>query len=295
MEPSDEATDAHLKDLRTWLSYSRLRVRKNAALKRLAFSLAVAIILISVVYYYYTAKGNTPASAAALLGSIVLSFLSLLVAVNCRANQNRLEAANEEAQFEIDLIQYPVKDWEIRAEKTLIQNDRRLRRYYDQNLAENDKLYYLGTLCILLGIVILCVSLFAIYKSDKRPLDSKIIIAVLGAIGSLLTNYVAAIYLKMHADASRNLGTFHGRLVDTHQVLLANMIASRIDDDSKRWATYANVAENIVKPRYNRADKEDKDEDGSNLEGLAKIVERLTKRENGASKKDDDSENKRPS
>ena len=44
----------------------------------------------------------------------------------------------------------------------------------------------------------------------KQPgIESKVIVAVLGAVSSVLTNYVAAIYLKMHASAAANLRRFH--------------------------------------------------------------------------------------
>ena len=52
--------------------------------------------------------------------------------------------------------------------------------------------------------------------------------------------------LKMHASASSHLGSFHSRLVETHQLLLGNLLASRIEDDTKRWETLSQLALNIV-------------------------------------------------
>jgi hypothetical protein len=60
-------------------------------------------------------------------------------------------------------------------------------------------------------------------------------------------NYVAAIYLKMHADATSSLTAFHSRLVETQQTLLANLLASRIEDESKRWDTLSQLALNVAK------------------------------------------------
>jgi hypothetical protein len=51
---------------------------------------------------------------------------------------------------------------------------------------------------------------------------AKITTAALGAVGALLTNYVAAIYLKMNAAASENLASFHAKLAETHQLMLGN-------------------------------------------------------------------------
>lgn len=49
-------------------------------------------------------------------------------------------------------------------------------------------------------------------------------------------------YLKMHASASQHLGSFHERLVDTHQTLLANLVASRIEDEKLREETLSKLA-----------------------------------------------------
>jgi hypothetical protein len=56
----------------------------------------------------------------------------------------------------------------------------------------------------------------------------------IGAVGAILTNFVAAIYLRMNAATSENLAAFHSRLVETHELMLGNLLASRIDNDGQR-------------------------------------------------------------
>jgi hypothetical protein len=274
----ERPVDLDLVLIETELKSKRASIAFEETLERFGFSVALAFIIAPPILYYF--KLITPEVFTALS---VISIISFVYGISSRAAKRRLEAAAEEIEFEIDLLKYPVQKWEIRAEKTLLQNDKRLRRYYDQNLGENNKLFYVGILCVVLGVAVLGVTLYVVYTLREASMDSKIIVAALGGVGSLLTNYVAAIYLKVHAAASRNLGTFHGRLVDTHQVLLANMIASRIDDNNKRWDTFSSVAENIiVKNEAQRPGKEDKDENSGGLEAMAKIIEKLAKLENGA-------------
>ena len=67
----------------------------------------------------------------------------------------------------------------------------------------------------------------------------------MGAIGSILSNFVAVIYLRMHAAASTSLDAFHRRLVASEGLLLGNLIASRINNDEKRWATFSQLAPRI--------------------------------------------------
>ena len=64
---------------------------------------------------------------------LVALFVSLMLGINCREVEHKLEAFIEELEFERDLLKFQVKDLERRAEKALLQNDKRLRRYYDEN------------------------------------------------------------------------------------------------------------------------------------------------------------------
>ena len=153
--------------------------------------------------------------------------------------------------FQIDLLQFPVSSRETRAEKTLRLHNLQLRRYYDLNLGQNVWVFILGILCILLGILLTAAAILLVI--DKHvPRDAKVLTAVLGAVGTLLTNYVATVYLKMHAVASVNLAQFHSRLVDTHQILFGNLVASRIEDDKTRWSTLAKLAVNVARLRAER-------------------------------------------
>lgn len=163
------------------------------------------------------------------------------------------EADLQDIDFQIDLQQFDVSKEEHRAEKILRINEVQLRRYYDMNLSQNLWVFSIGVLCIVLGIVVIAVSLYLVRHTPDK--DGKVIVASLGAVGSILANFVAAIYLRMNASASKNLADFHSRLVDTHQILLANLLASRIHDDEKRWHTLAELATGLTAVGRNPAIK----------------------------------------
>jgi len=150
--------------------------------------------------------------------------------------------------FELDLQKFEVSKKEVRAEKILLINNYQLRRYYDLNLNQNIWVFGLGIFCIVLGIAVIAFTIYLELKIIKE-FDTKIIIGAVGSIGSFMTNYIAAIYLKMHAAATGNLGTFHTRLVETHQFLFGNLLASRIEDDKIRWETLSQIALNISKQK----------------------------------------------
>jgi hypothetical protein len=177
----------------------------------------------------------------------------LLVAFGTRAGIRRSEVAEEELDYKIDLQRYRVSVPEARAEKILRLNDFQLRRYYESTLRQNGFVFWLGIFCIILGVAISALALWFVAGPTSASLGSKglgdkIVTAVLGAVGALLTNYVAVIYLKMHAEAAKNLVTLHSRLVDTHRSLFGNLVASRISDEKMRWDTLAKIAIGVSRP-----------------------------------------------
>lgn len=152
----------------------------------------------------------------------------------------------QEIEFEIELQEINATPVEQRAEKLLRINEFNLKRYYDFNISQNSKTYSLGLWCIVFGVALIAATLFLIWGGALST-DTKAIIAIVGSIGSFLTTYVATIYLKIHAEASAHLESFHTRLVETHRLLLGNVFASRIGDDQQRWKTLSDLAINISK------------------------------------------------
>jgi hypothetical protein len=115
------------------------------------------------------------------------------------------------------------------------------------NLYQNRRVFNLGIGCIFGGVVIIIATLHELHhQSNATDMTLRIATAALGAVGALLTNYMAAIYLKMNAAASENLPSFHARLVETHQLMLGNLLASRIDDDQLRWTTLFQLAQKLA-------------------------------------------------
>ena len=47
---------------------------------------------------------------------------------------------------------------------------------------------------------------------------------------------------KTCRDETETLAAFHSRLVESHQALFGNLLASRIEDDGRRWDTLEGLA-----------------------------------------------------
>jgi hypothetical protein len=153
-----------------------------------------------------------------------------------------IEEALQDIEFEEELLRYETPPDESRAEELLRINQYQLRRYYDLNLSQNFWVFAVGILCILLGVIVVGVTILLIHRSPQAPWQEKTVLGLVGAVGSLMANYVGAIYLKMHSAISGSLTTFHATLVSTHKLFLANLLVSRIADEKKRETALANLS-----------------------------------------------------
>ena len=173
----------------------------------------------------------------------LLSFVPFIAFARSRLRS--IEEGIQTIDFEIDLQQYEVSIPERRAEKILRIHQAQLRRYYDLNLSQNVWLFAVGVFCILLGAAVIALTFYWITNMTDG-VQEKIIVASLGGVGAVLTNFIAAIYLKMHSMASESLNVFHSKLVESQELLLSNLLASRIEDNQKRWDTLSNISTTIV-------------------------------------------------
>ena len=97
-----------------------------------------------------------------------------------------------------------------------------------------------------MGAGIIGITMYIMLRLPTNEEASKVITAILGGVGAILTNFVGAIYLNMNKSSSETLAAFHSRLVETHQLMLGSLLASRIDDDKKREDTLAALSLHLV-------------------------------------------------
>jgi len=183
--------------------------------------------------------------------SLVVCILSVLALIGTlgdisanRARKKSLLNDLEEIALEEELSKIQGDANLKAAEKMLRASNFEVRRYYDLNLRQNRSVNSLGISCVLTGLVIMVYALHVIKSTNE--MKAEVITAILGGLGTILANYVAAIYLKMNSSASEMMGAFHARLVVTQQLMLGNLIASRISDVTKQQETFAAMALKMV-------------------------------------------------
>jgi hypothetical protein len=178
------------------------RRERNEQLRTVMLILAVVTLSASIVAPFFLQNSGlkndgryATLAAVAGLGHSAILFAFVLVA---GARVKNLTEQIQDLDFEINLERYRSGDRETRAEKLLRINTTQLRRYYDVNLQHNQWMFGLGIGCILLGVVMIGSTVGLIVSFHGMPQEEKIIAAVLGGMGSFLSNFVAVMYLKMN-------------------------------------------------------------------------------------------------
>lgn len=147
------------------------------------------------------------------------------------------EARREEKEFsEID----PEKR-ALRAEKMFRMNQKELMRYYNMNLAQTKFLYGLGIIMILIGILIVVavIYMYMMLGADK-------ILLIVGSVSGILVDFIGAVFITMYTKNIEAAVKFHAKFAESNNLLLANSIANKIEDDKIRENTLSEISKNII-------------------------------------------------
>lgn len=216
--------------------------RNSITAEKLSFVLfvGVSILIILIVIGQIIFSSDSSNTFSLILLSVLFLIAGFLMNRTAEETRNRLgdlELAYDIEQFEINKeVSY--------AEKTLRLHDIQLEKYYSQNLNQSKWIFGVGLICILVGLGIVVATCYFVSTSDISD-TSKIIISILGGLSALLTDFVAAFYLKMNSEVSSTLRDFHSRLVDTHKILIGSLIAAKIDDKELKHQTLSEMAKEV--------------------------------------------------
>lgn len=216
--------------------------RNNVIAGNLAFAIfsgfSVVFLLFAIFSILFSSDLNNFSSWIFLsVFFLIAGYILKKSASETRGRLNDLELAYDIEQFEINKeISY--------AEKTLRLHNIQLEKYYSENLSQSRWIFIVGLICILVSLCIVVATCYFVNTSTASD-TSKIVISVFGGLSALLTDFVAALYLKMNAEISSTLRDFHSRLVDTHKILMGNLIAAKIDDKDLKHQALSEMAKEV--------------------------------------------------
>ncbi|MED3089250.1 TRADD-N-associated membrane domain-containing protein [Bacillus toyonensis] len=215
----------------------KLQMNKRKRTGRLAMFVAfVCIVVIPVALYMFPENtfpyGSRPfiplySFISVIYGMVFLAFPILRPSTDYMTELLELEN-------ELDLLAISDSSLEERSEKLFKHHHLELKRYYDENLKQSSWIFLVGIACIVVGFAIIGITLYFLIANLSNELENKIIVASVGAVGAILSNFIAVIYLKMHSEAVKALTEFHNRFVNTHHFYFSNFLLSKIQNEDKR-------------------------------------------------------------
>lgn len=207
----------------------------------ICLSLGVLLLVVGMVFLIAYARDTRSVWLILGIATSAPAAGGLVAVPPLKARIRSHEARLLDLTFERDVLYLEPTNSEIRADKLLRMNQQQLRRYYEMNLQQNAWVFIVGLACLSLGIGVI-IGTFYMVNTARDHVTEQAIIAAVGGVGSILTNFVAAVYLKIHAASARSVSEFHATLVRMQQVFLANLIAASVSPDTHRSETFAKLS-----------------------------------------------------
>ncbi|KJH55742.1 hypothetical protein UF14_17380 [Bacillus licheniformis] len=229
---------------------NELEQQKDYAIRLSRFSLYVGITMILIAIGYIFAVKDDPSHLGAI--GITLGMGGVVYALYPKRHQEDIFI--KVIKNELSLLDSP----ESRSETLFRQHHFDLNGYYELNLKQNKIVFKVGIICIILGFVVIGVTFVLLASDILKGVQTKMIVAAIGALGAILSNFIAAIYLKMHTNTIKTMTEFHNRYVNTNHLYFSNYLISNIKDDKKREETLATLALNLSRVNSKFDDNESK-------------------------------------
>lgn len=173
------------------------------------------------------------------------AFICFMVSVSCFFDfkeSKKIEKLDEDARKEEkEFSEIKPEERALRAEKMFRMNQKELMRYYDMNLVQTKFLSGLGIMMIIFGVLIVAASLY-MYTS----LDADKVLLFVGSLSGIVVDFIGAIFIKMYTKNIEAAVKFHAKFAESNNLLLANSIANKIEDDKIREDTLSEISKNII-------------------------------------------------
>lgn len=228
-------------NLRKELELAQRRKAAQTRARRVLLAIAGIFLLLCI---YSLFSDDASAARNWLLAAVFATMVALVMSPT--------ETSQRIQELKLELEIADTDPSPERAYQLFRHHQMEIRRYYNLALRHSRVMLLAGLFCVLIGLgAVVGAGLVFVQAWDKvSELDKfgQTMVAVLGAVGGILSNYVAAIYLKMYAATSETLNEFHGRLVLTHHLHFANYLASKVTSHNELPdQTFKTMAEELSK------------------------------------------------
>jgi hypothetical protein len=182
---------------------------------------------------------------------LIFDMVFLINYVRLSKLEKRINEEIRDLENEIDLAGIGIDSRERRAEKLFKLHQLELEKYCKQNQRQGNRVFNAGIFFILVGFLIVGISINLV----SNGVQNEKIVAILGGIGTILSDFIAAKYLKMFSDTTKALTDFQNRLVTTHNLMFSNFLVSKIKKEELRDSTLSAMVSDMAKGRLQEGEK----------------------------------------
>lgn len=83
-------------------------------------------------------------------------------------------------------------------------------------------------------------------KKAMNGFQGSIVLLTVGNISGILINFVGAVFIRMYTHNVEAAVKFHAKFAESNNLLLANSIANKIEDEKLREETLSEIAKDII-------------------------------------------------
>lgn len=94
---------------------------------------------------------------------------------------------------------------------------------------------------IIFGVLIVVASLYMYMSFD---MDKTLLFV--GSLSGIIVDFIGAVFIKMYTKNIEAAVKFHATFAESNNLLLANSIANKIEDEKIREDTLSEISKNIV-------------------------------------------------
>ncbi len=208
---------------------------RNGVIGGLVFGLILAFL----AYQIYIKIFEFPIGQMLVYIVGFLAFICFMASVSCFFDfkeSKKIEKLDEDARKEEkEFSEIALEQKELRAEKMFRMNQKELMRYYDMNLTQTKFLSALGIMMVIFGMLIVAASLYMSLNADK-------VLLCIGSLSGVIADFVGAVFIKMYTKNIEAAVKF----AESNNLLLANLIANKIENEKLRETTLSEISKNII-------------------------------------------------
>lgn len=221
------------------------QIKSEKAANSMQGGIMLLVIWLGLTYVIYENFFDFPIGKIVTYVLGVIGFVLLMITISSFFDwrrAKRIEKAETDAEFEEkEFSEIDPSKRALRAEKLFRLNQKDLMRYYDMNLAQTKFLSGLGIVMIALGILLVITSLsaYALLEIDK-------VILIIGNISGIVLDFVGALFITMYNKNIEAAVKFHAKFAESNNLLLANSIANKIENEELREKTLSEISREII-------------------------------------------------